>query len=125
MEKDHFVFVYGTLKRGQSNHGWLCKSYFVKEARTAKKYLLYDLGPYPCLVAAPHGKGKHINGELYQVTESVLRGLDTLEGVGYGLYERVRIKLLDTKEPVWGYLYLRDVSRLQEAGDSWSESEDK
>jgi gamma-glutamylcyclotransferase (GGCT)/AIG2-like uncharacterized protein YtfP len=72
------------------------------------------------MVAAPHGKGKNISGELYQVTESVLRGLDVLEGVKHGHYERVRIKLLDTKEPVWGYLYPHDVSQLREAGNSWS-----
>ncbi len=119
-----FCFVYGTLKRGERNHGWMCKSYFVKEAKTAKQYLLYDLGPYPCMVKAPHGKGKNICGELYEVTESVLKGLDVLEGVAYGHYERVRIKLLDTKEPVWGYLYLQDVSQLREAGQSWVGMED-
>ena len=117
---NHLVFVYGTLKKNESNHGWMCKSFFVKEAVTAKEYLLYDLGAYPCLVKAPHGKGRNIRGELYEVTDGVLKGLDVLEGVAHGHYERVRIKLLKTKELVWGYLYPHDVSRFRDAGDFWT-----
>lgn len=113
------VFVYGTLKRGYHNHSWLKGASFVKEATTVKGYLLYDLGAYPGLVKAPNGQGKQIKGELFKVTQSILKGLDVLEGVAFGLYERVRIKLLNTKEPVWGYLYKHDVSECQEIGNIW------
>ena len=120
MEKQHLVFVYGSLKRNESNHGWIRYSHFVKEAETSKEYLLFDLGPYPCMVKATHGRGKSIKGELYNVTGECLRSLDVLEGISDGLYERVRIKVLGVKEEVWGYLFCHDVSQFPEAGNSWS-----
>ena len=44
------VFVYGTLKRGMSNHRWLRGQRFVDESRTLPSYRMYDLGGYPGLV---------------------------------------------------------------------------
>lgn len=118
MYSEH-VFVYGTLMRGFRNHGWLRGALFVKEAKTTKEYLLYDLGPFPGMVKAPRGKGNQINGELFKITPSILVGLDTLESVDSGLYVRTRVKLLNTQEPVWTYLYNRDVSTCRDVGDAW------
>jgi len=45
------VFVYGSLKRGQSNHHWLTAASFQGEAQ-APGLVLHDLGPFPMAIAA-------------------------------------------------------------------------
>jgi len=112
------IFVYGTLKRGERNHDVLDDSEFVSEATTEALYLLYDRGAYPCMVKAECGK--NIKGEVYRVSDETLKRLDSLEGVGYGLYERARIRLLDVSVPCWGYLYLRGTRGMNECGPMWT-----
>ena len=68
------VFVYGTLKRGLSNHGWLRGQTFEGEARTVPRYRMFDLGGYPGMVLADEGEGGAIEGEVWAVDEEGLRG---------------------------------------------------
>ena len=51
------VFVYGTLKRGGSNHFLLAHQQFVGATRTGAGFALYDLEGYPGLVAEPGAAG--------------------------------------------------------------------
>ncbi|HEY8599984.1 MAG TPA: gamma-glutamylcyclotransferase family protein, partial [Thermomicrobiales bacterium] len=72
-------FVYGTLKRGQSNYPLIAAS--VREARPATiRGRLYDVGPFPALA---HGD-EAIHGELLLIVPEALAGvlvvLDDLEG---------------------------------------------
>jgi gamma-glutamylaminecyclotransferase len=50
---------------------------FVRGARTAARYTLVDLGPYPALV---EGGDTSVAGELYEVEEALLEVLDAFEG---------------------------------------------
>jgi gamma-glutamylaminecyclotransferase len=109
------VFVYGTLKRGKENHHWLAGQHFEQEARTKPLYRMFDMGGYPALIRDESGVA--VEGEIWQVDEAGLTGLDVLEDIDGGEYERVQIELED--ERVEGYLYLRDVSGRQNAGVSW------
>ena len=115
---DELVFVYGTLKVNESNHHWLKNSKFVRDDKTTKEYLLYDFGAFPCMIKSR--PGKNIRGQVFKINEETLECLDRLECVRYGLYERVRVNLIETREPVWGYLYCEDVSQLSESGTFWS-----
>ena len=45
------VFVYGTRKRGGSNHHYLAGQTLIGTARTVAGFTLYSLGDYPGLVA--------------------------------------------------------------------------
>jgi len=71
------VFVYGTLRRGQSNHRLLASAKFVGVGRTAAEYSMFSLGPFPGVV---EGGTTSIVGEIYDVGDDTLAALDSLEG---------------------------------------------
>jgi len=94
------LFVYGSLKRGERNHGQL------REARLEGKgsvsgLSLYDLGPFPMAVVDPSGSSV-LHGEIYAVTAEQLEHVDRFEGAPR-LYERQLHRLRDGRE-VWVYV---------------------
>lgn len=114
------VFVYGTLKRGGSNHLFLRAQKFLGEARTAPGYVLYSLGDYPGMARAP-GDTEGVTGEVWAVDDACLAELDRLEGIDEGLYERIDVLL--APNPVAGsaqtYLYSRSLDGLPPLGSTW------
>lgn len=71
------VFVYGTLMSGLSNHGYLSKAQFLGRAKTKEKYSLFCRGiPY----VDKRSNLYHIEGEIYEITDGILKTLDILEG---------------------------------------------
>jgi gamma-glutamylcyclotransferase (GGCT)/AIG2-like uncharacterized protein YtfP len=91
------VFVYGTLKRGESNHHWLVGASWQGSAEL-RGLVLHDLGPFPMAVI---GDGR-VHGEVYAVEESGLIRLDALEGYPR-LYDR-RLHQLSDGRRAWVYL---------------------
>jgi gamma-glutamylaminecyclotransferase len=83
------LFVYGTLLKGEANHGLLAKSQFVGQAKTNPEYTLVDLGAYPAMV---EGGQTAILGEVYRIEEQTLLRLDRLEGHPH-YYTRKTIEL--------------------------------
>ena len=84
------LFVYGTLKRGYSNHSLLSAGHFVGEAVTIEEYGFY-LGTdkyapndpeIPFLLANPKtgDAAVQVRGELWEVDSITLTQLDELEG---------------------------------------------
>ncbi|MEB3318605.1 MAG: gamma-glutamylcyclotransferase family protein [Cyanobacteriota bacterium] len=96
-EGETFLFVYGTLKRGQSNHARLhgerCFGLAWLEGAC-----LYDLGPFPMAIAAPG----RVAGELYAVSLALLPALDAFEGCPR-LYQRHWLALA-AGPAAWVYL---------------------
>ncbi|MBL4834575.1 MAG: gamma-glutamylcyclotransferase [Pseudomonas sp.] len=100
----HRVAVYGTLKRGMSNHDLLQASSFLGED-TLTNVTLYDLGLFPAAkFEASHG----ITVELFEIDDATLTCLDRLEGYRphapeQSFYHRHRI---DTRHgDAWVYIY--------------------
>jgi gamma-glutamylcyclotransferase (GGCT)/AIG2-like uncharacterized protein YtfP len=91
------VFVYGTLKRGETNHHWLEGACWQGEAEL-RGVVLHDLGPFPMAVI---GDGS-AQGEVYAVDDRGLARLDELEGYPR-LYDRQRLRLSDGRT-AWVYL---------------------
>jgi gamma-glutamylcyclotransferase (GGCT)/AIG2-like uncharacterized protein YtfP len=112
------LFVYGTLKRGESNHELLTGQHFVGEAVTEPLYRLLDCGGYPALIES--AKGLPIRGEVYLVDESTLRTLDVLEEAPH-LFRLSAIRLRHFTEPVRAYLFQQDASHYRECGDNWAD----
>ena len=111
------IFVYGTLKRGGSNHRYLAGQSLVGPARTRPEFGLYELDGYPGMVRMIAG-GRSIAGEIWKVDTGCLAALDELEGVGEGLYARVAIGLLPPHDraAVETYLYLPSVAGRRDLG---------
>ncbi len=98
----HYLFVYGTLKRGYSRH-WILDGFPFLGRAKAKGFVLYDLGPYPAMVP----EDGLVYGEVYEVSEEVLQALDWVEGVPV-LYRRELIEVVfedGTPLKAWAYIY--------------------
>lgn len=116
------LFVYGTLKRGGSNHPFLAGQRFLGHARTGPGYVLYNLGGYPGLVPAP-GAHDAVQGEVWAVDPAALADIDDLEGVDQGLYRREPVNLVAefAGEPVQTYVYALSVEGRPVLGGAWRE----
>ena len=116
------LFVYGTLKRGYSNHHHLAGQRFVGLARTTPGFRLYDLGGYPGI--APKSDDREgVVGEVWSVDAAALEELDRFEGVHEGLYRRAPLALMppfETKN-VEAYLPSVPFSNRPDIGSEWIE----
>ena len=123
------LFVYGTLKRGGSNHHHLAAHTFLGPARTAPGFTLFNLGDYPGLIAATNDS-LGVTGELWSVDPVGLARLDVLEGLAEGIYRRAPIAVvcahLDphaASSPVIlsaeTYFYQRDLTTRPHLGPTW------
>ena len=100
------LFVYGTLKRGGSNHHWLEGAPWQGRARLPG-HQLHSLGAYP--MAVP-GRGV-VHGELYAVDGATLERLDRLEDVP-NEYRRLVCRLADGRH---GWVYLGSAGQVRRA----------
>ncbi|MER2497572.1 gamma-glutamylcyclotransferase [Vibrio neptunius] len=100
----HLLFVYGTLRQGESNHNYLVGSQCLGHFETLPNYALYDLGAYPAVIEG-HGS---ILGEVYLIDGETLSKVDQLEDVPIE-YRREQIETPFGE--AWIYLY-QDGSKL-------------
>lgn len=94
------IFVYGTLKQGFPNNYHFQDSNphgiarFICKAKTAEKYaLIKDTERWNLPFLLNHkGIGHHVQGEVYEVDESMLNWLDAFEEVG-SMYDVVSLEV--------------------------------
>lgn len=117
----NLLFVYGTLKSNQSANFMLENSTFYGTATTVPQYALYDCGSFPAMIEKI--PGRFIEGEVYGITSDIKHKLDVYEGVSFGHYELVTIKLhkIGLEKlihfpdlPIQSYLYRKSVDNLKE-----------
>ena len=116
------LFVYGTLKRGCSNHHFLAGQEFVGIARTLPGFRLYELGGHPGMV--PHASDHDgVVGEIWAVDEPALVHLDGLEGLTEAIYRREQVPLLPpfSDQGIEAYLYNRSIENRRDIGGEWKE----
>ena len=117
------VFVYGTLRRGGSNHFRMDGAEFVTAGRISGK--MYRIDWYPGLVL--DDSGDDITGEVYSVDLEMLGNLDSFENVSAGdvegsEYRRVRTTVTRADGEtlsawVWEWLGAVDESQRMRHGD--------
>lgn len=79
-----YIFVYGTLKKGDPNHFRLNGSEYICTTRTAERYTMLDLGAFPGVIKDEiEHTASFINGEVYSITPQTLENLDCYEGEWY------------------------------------------
>jgi gamma-glutamylcyclotransferase (GGCT)/AIG2-like uncharacterized protein YtfP len=100
------LFVYGTLLRGEPGHALLDGASALGSAKTPPAFDLYDLGPYPALVA---GGSVAVMGEVYEVTLHSLAAIDIHEEVPR-LFQRATIELEDGRH---AQAYVLDRDRVR------------
>jgi gamma-glutamylaminecyclotransferase len=111
------VFVYGTLRQGFYNHGFLRGGGSLGPARTRDGYAMYLSCGIPALVR--DRPGMRIVGELYRVDAGILAGLDRLEEHPR-VYRRevAPIVLADGRSATaWIYFSVRPRGLLADTGD--------
>jgi gamma-glutamylcyclotransferase (GGCT)/AIG2-like uncharacterized protein YtfP len=105
----HRVFVYGTLRRGFSNHALLARSKFAGEAATLRTYWMITTGPFPVLlddVPADFGVAPlAVAGEIYHVDDATLAQLDRLEREGIA-YDRKVTEVFEAGHKVEAHIYV-------------------
>lgn len=70
------LLVYGTLKKGYSNHRILSDATFLQEVIVGP-YTMFNLGAYPACTLEP---STMIQAELYEVNKETMDRCDLLEG---------------------------------------------
>mgnify|MGYP005853496633 CR=1 FL=1 len=110
------VFVYGTLRRGFSNHHFMRGARFLGGAATRERYAMYvEDCPYLVQEEALY----QVAGEVHEVSEAMLLTLDALEEHPT-VYERRRIPVaLDSGREIeaWCYFARAPRGRLLPRGD--------
>jgi gamma-glutamylcyclotransferase (GGCT)/AIG2-like uncharacterized protein YtfP len=122
------VFVYGTLRRGGSNHFRMAGAGFISSGTIRGR--MYRIDWYPGLVLDPHGD--EIQGEAYAVGPEQLEALDRFEGLSAGEiqgseYRRVQTTVVKQDSQtltawVWEWLGMVDESQRLADGD-WLKEE--
>jgi len=122
-ESRHLVFVYGTLRRGGSNHFRMVGAEFVATGSIIGR--MYRIDWYPGLVLDP--SGYEIQGEIYQLDDELLAALDLFEGISAGEvqgseYRRVVTEVVQHDSQVvsafvWEWLGMVDESQRISNGD--------
>lgn len=117
----HRIFVYGTLRKGQGNHGLLLSptTRDLGPAVTLDAYQMISLGGFPGVrhPDPPGSPASPIVGELYEVDDETLARLDLLEGYPR-FYERIQVRLHLTAKPAGEHaaqMYV--LARRREVGD--------
>lgn len=86
------VFVYGTLRRGGSNHFRMAGAEFISPGTITGR--MYRIDWYPGLVLDP--AGDEIHGEVYSVGSELLSALDAFEGLSAGEVEGSEYRRVQT-----------------------------
>lgn len=116
------VFVYGTLRRGFTNHGrdvLALHGRFLSQ--TTVQGELYDLGSFPALVIEEAASSR-VHGEVYELTREPARAIERLDryegarGPDPLPYDRIarRVTLSDgTEVEAWTYVWTGEVDQGQ------------
>ncbi|MDW7731893.1 MAG: gamma-glutamylcyclotransferase family protein [Methanolobus sp.] len=76
-----YIFVYGSLKKGFSNHHRMERSEFICSTRTLEEFAMADLNMFPGVIRDK--KISCIHGEVYDLNTNTLRQIDMYEGEWY------------------------------------------
>lgn len=117
--KMYKVAVYGSLRKGMHNDGFLKNAEYLGVFETSPSYNLYSLGSYPGLTK---GGNTPVTMEVYEVTQSELMSINRLEGYDPSSEDNTFYDRINLRTPfgtAFTYVYEGDVSNYTplEVGD--------
>ena len=98
------IFVYGSLRKGMTQHALLGGAQFLGSAMTKSEFTLFDAGLWP---AAVQNGNTAIFGELYEVKPKKVSEIDSYERHPE-FFRRHKIMLADEIN-AWMWIYISDV----------------
>lgn len=110
-DKMYNVAVYGSLRKGMHNEGFLKNAKFLGVFETTPSYNLYSLGSFPGLTK---NGSTPITMEVYEVTQSELMSINRLEGYDPNSDENTFYDRINLRTPfgtAFTYIYEGDVSK--------------
>ena len=110
------LFLYGSLKRGYSNHWRIAGQDYLGEAVTAPHYRILNLGMYPGMVR-DDVTGLAVKGEMWAVDDHCLKALDEYEQAE-GLWQRRPVAVVG-HVGVEAYLWVGEVPAGVTSGAEW------
>lgn len=115
MEKQHLIFVYGTLRKGHSNNHLLKDACCYGVGSTVANYAMYLVSSFPYVTSSE--TRYPIIGELYAVDEATLKDLDKMEGHPRH-YERRETQVTVEGQQYTAWMYFKDPpGHLMQTGD--------
>jgi len=115
MNREHMVFVYGTLRQGCANHHLLKDAYCYGVGSTLSKFAMYLVSGFPYVTSSE--SRYQIVGELYAVDKITLAELDKMEGHPIH-YERSETVVEVNGEQYSAWMYFRNPQgKLLQNGD--------
>src|SRR5262249_9905571 len=110
------LFLYGSLKRGLSNHHRMAGQEYLGDAMTPPSYRIIEIGQYGGMIRDDEN-GLAVKGELWAGDAKCLADLDGFES-GEGLWMRVPVKVAG-HGGVQSYCWTGDVPDGVRSGDVW------
>ncbi|WP_242213283.1 gamma-glutamylcyclotransferase [Bacillus cereus group sp. BfR-BA-01383] len=116
----HHVFVYGTLRKGQTNAHYMQGATCIAEEAWVYGKLFDTNEGYPAMICSNEEK---VYGEVYEVNDDVLQKLDELEeytgNTETDLYDRITQTVYVADREIHAYVYIaRDKEMLKKIIDS-------
>lgn len=119
-DNKHYVAVYGTLKRGQSNHYLIASSggEYIRDAIVPG--IMQCNGGFPMAKLFDKESDETILVEVFKINDECLADLDSLEGVKHNFYRRVDVSayVWGVTETVWMYEICRDLTHYLAIADN-------
>lgn len=111
-----YIFTYGTLKKGFSNHGLIEHLEFIGEALTCEKYQMYPCTNYAFPFLLKSEKNIFIKGEVYKLNSiEDLNYLDELEGYPtLYLREEIDVILIKNSKTFKSIIYIKNEDEYKE-----------
>ncbi|QLG87524.1 gamma-glutamylcyclotransferase [Chitinibacter bivalviorum] len=113
---EQYLFVYGTLKRGLSNHHYLGSARYVAQGITQQRFALYTI-EYPFLSKSP--ACYQVRGELYLIDAQDLAQVDVLEQHPSDYCRELTSIIADDGQVIsaWAYFHPQPRGRLLPRGE--------
>src|SRR5438105_2133776 len=110
------LFLYGSLKRGHSNHRLVADQEYLGDAATEPRYRVIEIEQYGGLIR-DDAAGLAVRGELWAVSRCRLLELDDFE-TGEGLWARGPVAV-PGRDGVEAYFWVGEVPADVRSGNVW------